>query len=103
MDVSRTLVLVSKILQRLANCVVSAHPLTTKEQWLAPVLQRFSDDAHKMAMINFLDEVSTPSNNNTTIGSRSAECLLPVNNNNDENALPPTPNSIGEPCVLKSG
>uniref|UniRef100_A0A915CST9 Uncharacterized protein n=1 Tax=Ditylenchus dipsaci TaxID=166011 RepID=A0A915CST9_9BILA len=60
-DVCRTLVLVSKILQRLANCVVSSVPLTTKEQWLTPVLVRFSSDAHKTAMIDFLDGVSAVS------------------------------------------
>ena len=102
---SRTLVLISKILQRLANCVVSAHSLTTKEQWLAPVLHRFSDDAHKMAMINFLDRISAPSisNNLDTLGPLGEECQL-VNN---ENALPSTPTTpyspFGEPRVLKSG
>uniref|UniRef100_A0A914E5R6 Ras GTPase-activating protein n=1 Tax=Acrobeloides nanus TaxID=290746 RepID=A0A914E5R6_9BILA len=57
-DVQRTLILISKILQRLANCVVSTHPLTQKEEWLTPVLTRFSDDHHKSAMIEFLDSVS---------------------------------------------
>lgn len=58
MNVSRTLVLISKVLQRLANCVVSQNPLTTKEAWLTPVLERLSDEAHKKAMIRFLDTVS---------------------------------------------
>ncbi|CAD5234963.1 unnamed protein product [Bursaphelenchus xylophilus] len=57
-NVSRTLVLISKVLQRLANCVVSQNPLTTKEQWLTPVLERLSDESHKKAMIQFLDSVS---------------------------------------------
>ncbi|CAD5227688.1 unnamed protein product [Bursaphelenchus okinawaensis] len=57
-NVSRTLVLISKVLQRLANCVVSQNPLTTKEQWLTPVLERLSDEEHKKAMITFLDSVS---------------------------------------------
>ncbi|KAI1718890.1 GTPase-activator protein for ras-like GTPase domain-containing protein [Ditylenchus destructor] len=83
-DVSRTLVLVSKILQRLANCVVSAHPLTTKEQWLSPVLLRFLDDAHKTAMINFLDGIST---DNSFL--------------NDENASPDGGNN--PPSLLKHG
>lgn len=65
MDVSRTLVLVSKILQRLANCVVSANPLVIKEQWLTPVLTRFLDDAHKTAMINFLDGISSQNFNSS--------------------------------------
>jgi hypothetical protein len=96
-------VLISKVLQRLANCVVSAHPLTTKEQWLAPVLHRFSDDAHKMAMINFLDRISAPGIGSNLDGIGGDECLL-VNN---ENALPSTPTTpyspFGEPRVLKSG
>nr|CAD2187301.1 unnamed protein product [Meloidogyne enterolobii] len=58
-NVSRTLVLVSKILQRVANCVVSANPPTIKEQWLAPVMDHFLDEAHNKAMIDFLDEIST--------------------------------------------
>uniref|UniRef100_A0A1I8BH83 Ras-GAP domain-containing protein n=1 Tax=Meloidogyne hapla TaxID=6305 RepID=A0A1I8BH83_MELHA len=58
-NVSRTLVLVSKILQRIANCVVSANPPTIKEQWLAPVMDQFSDEAHNKAMTDFLDEIST--------------------------------------------
>jgi hypothetical protein len=54
----RTLVLISKVLQRLANCVVSEKPLTTKEEWLAPILERVSDSAHKQLMVKFLDIVS---------------------------------------------
>lgn len=54
----RTLVLISKVLQRLANCVVSEKPLTTKEVWLTPVLERVSDPAHKRQMVKFLDTVS---------------------------------------------
>lgn len=54
----RTLVLISKVLQRLANCVVSEKPLTTKEEWLTPVLERVSDPAHKQSMVRFLDIVS---------------------------------------------
>lgn len=38
--------------------MVSTHPLTQKEEWLTPVLTRFSDDHHKSAMIEFLDSVS---------------------------------------------
>jgi hypothetical protein len=54
----RTLVLISKVLQRLANCVVSEKPLTTKEEWLTPVLERVSDPTHKQSMVRFLDIVS---------------------------------------------
>jgi hypothetical protein len=54
----RTLVLISKVLQRLANCVVSEKPLTTKEEWLTPILERVSDATHKQSMIRFLDIVS---------------------------------------------
>ncbi|KAI6191152.1 PH domain protein [Aphelenchoides bicaudatus] len=57
-DVMRTLVLISKVLQRLANCVVSEKPLTTKEEWLTPILERVSDPAHKQQMVKFLDAVS---------------------------------------------
>ncbi|KHN73981.1 Ras GTPase-activating protein gap-1 [Toxocara canis] len=56
--VARTLVLVSKILQRLSNCVVSGHALNVKEPWLAPVMQRFTDETHRLAMLKFLDRVS---------------------------------------------
>uniref|UniRef100_F1KVG0 Ras GTPase-activating protein gap-1 n=1 Tax=Ascaris suum TaxID=6253 RepID=F1KVG0_ASCSU len=56
--VARTLVLVSKILQRLSNCVVSGHTLNVKEPWLAPVMQRFTDETHRLAMLKFLDRIS---------------------------------------------
>jgi len=60
-EVARTLVLISKILQRLANCVVSSHPLTTKEPWLSRVLERFfNDEDHRIFMINFFDAISIP-------------------------------------------
>lgn len=68
----RTLVLISKILQRLANCVVSTHPLTQKEEWLTPVLTRFSDEQHKAAMIEFLDSVSTPGPDSATLNKELA-------------------------------
>lgn len=55
----------------MANCVVSAHPLVTKEQWLTPVLTRFSDDAHKSAMINFLDGISSIINSNVTLNNEN--------------------------------
>uniref|UniRef100_A0A7E4ZPS5 Telo_bind domain-containing protein n=1 Tax=Panagrellus redivivus TaxID=6233 RepID=A0A7E4ZPS5_PANRE len=59
-DISRSLVLISKILQRLANCVVSKTPLTTKEEWLSRVLSRFIDPMHRAEMISFFDAVSIP-------------------------------------------
>ncbi|KAI6205966.1 hypothetical protein M3Y94_00851800 [Aphelenchoides besseyi] len=59
-EVNRTLTLISKTLQRLCNCVVSDAPLTIKEQWLNPMLERLLDDAHRTAMIDFLDYVSSP-------------------------------------------
>uniref|UniRef100_A0A914YG48 Uncharacterized protein n=1 Tax=Panagrolaimus superbus TaxID=310955 RepID=A0A914YG48_9BILA len=57
-DVSRTLVLISKILQRLANCVVTQQPLITKEPWLSSVLERFFDDGHRAEMVEFFDSIS---------------------------------------------
>ena len=45
----------------MANCVVSSHPLTTKEPWLSRVLERFfNDDDHRSFMINFFDAISIP-------------------------------------------
>ncbi|KAL3092056.1 hypothetical protein niasHT_022989 [Heterodera trifolii] len=93
-EVSRTLVLVSKVLQRISNCVVSAHPLTNKEQWLTPVLQRFSD-RDKIAMIQFLDKISK---NDAEDNSQPSE----LNFANNEN-ISPASSSFCEATVLKSG
>ncbi|KAK6759302.1 hypothetical protein RB195_021103 [Necator americanus] len=60
--VARTLVLLSKMLQRVANCCVSLHPLTTKEPWLSAVLGKVADDVHRQAMSSFLDRVSLQTN-----------------------------------------
>lgn len=83
----------------MANCVVSAHPLTTKEQWLTPVLFRFLDDAHKSAMIYFLDGISTISTETSND--------LNFNNNNDENISPFLQQNKQEnqlaPVLLKHG
>uniref|UniRef100_A0A914IEN6 Ras GTPase-activating protein n=1 Tax=Globodera rostochiensis TaxID=31243 RepID=A0A914IEN6_GLORO len=93
-EVSRTLVLVSKILQRISNCVVSVHPLTNKEQWLTPVLQRFSD-RDKIAMIQFLDRVSRKEPDEMSQPSE-------INFVNNEN-ISPVSSSFYETTVLKSG
>lgn len=98
-DVSRTLVLVSKILQRLANCVVSAHPLTTKEQWLTPVLLRFLDDTHKSAMIRFLDGISTFCDNGSIVGDDAISRSTTGFGINNENLSP----SDASPILLKHG
>ncbi|KAF7634946.1 Ras-GAP domain-containing protein [Meloidogyne graminicola] len=71
-NISRTLVLVSKILQRVANCVVSANPPTTKEQWLTPVLHQFLDEAHNKAMIDFLDEISMSFTETEEVGENTS-------------------------------
>uniref|UniRef100_A0AAF5PKN7 Ras-GAP domain-containing protein n=3 Tax=Wuchereria bancrofti TaxID=6293 RepID=A0AAF5PKN7_WUCBA len=60
--VCRTLVLLSKILQRLSNCVVSANSLTEKEPWLSSVLERFTDEQHRLAMLKFLNAISMTEN-----------------------------------------
>ncbi|KHJ78183.1 GTPase-activator protein, partial [Oesophagostomum dentatum] len=60
--VARTLVLLSKMLQRVANCCVSLHPLTTKEPWLSAILEKVADDEHRQAMSSFLDRVSLQTN-----------------------------------------
>ncbi|EJD75727.1 CBR-GAP-1 protein [Loa loa] len=60
--VCRTLVLLSKILQRLSNCVVSANSLTEKEPWLSSVLERFTDEQHRLAMLKFLNTISMTEN-----------------------------------------
>lgn len=85
--------LISKILQRLTNCVVSANPLTNKEEWLTPVLQRFSDGSHKIAMIRFLDDIST-------IDTDENNHPEPMNTVNDENI---SPVHSSEQAILKSG
>lgn len=65
---SRTLALVSKILQRLSNCVVSAQPLTIKEQWMADIFERFTDEKHRLAMVKFLDRISCVGGENSISG-----------------------------------
>ncbi|KAJ1348419.1 hypothetical protein KIN20_003715 [Parelaphostrongylus tenuis] len=60
--VARTLVLLSKMLQRVANCCVSSHPLTSKEQWLSLVFEKIANDDHCKEMKNFFDNVSLESN-----------------------------------------
>uniref|UniRef100_A0A914V764 Ras-GAP domain-containing protein n=2 Tax=Plectus sambesii TaxID=2011161 RepID=A0A914V764_9BILA len=66
--VSRTLALVSKILQRLSNCVVSAQPLTIKEQWMSEIFERFTDEKHRLAMVKFLDRISCVGGENSISG-----------------------------------
>ncbi|PAV55588.1 hypothetical protein WR25_09929 [Diploscapter pachys] len=56
---SRTLLLLSKMLQRVANCTVNSLPLSNKEPWLTSVLQLVTDVPHLKAMAKFLDDVST--------------------------------------------
>ncbi|TKR58313.1 hypothetical protein L596_029773 [Steinernema carpocapsae] len=75
-DVLRTLVLLSKILQRLSNCVVSANPLTVKEQWLAPILNHFTDEEHQLAMVKFLDQISLASVSSETSASTESISVL---------------------------
>ncbi|GMR34185.1 hypothetical protein PMAYCL1PPCAC_04380, partial [Pristionchus mayeri] len=58
--VGRTLVLLSKMLQRLANCVVSTQPLIRKESWLVPVMTRVTSEENKLKMCEYLDAISTP-------------------------------------------
>jgi hypothetical protein len=78
-DVSRTLVLISKILQRLANCVVTQQPLITKEPWLSSVLERFFDEGHRNEMVEFFDSISLknyqPSKTNNFSQNRKPEIL----------------------------
>uniref|UniRef100_A0A0N4ZSV9 Ras-GAP domain-containing protein n=1 Tax=Parastrongyloides trichosuri TaxID=131310 RepID=A0A0N4ZSV9_PARTI len=59
-DVNRTLLLISKILQKITNSVVSGRSLINKEPWLTPILNRFEDDIHKQSMINFFDSICEP-------------------------------------------
>ncbi|KAE9413546.1 hypothetical protein Angca_005153 [Angiostrongylus cantonensis] len=78
--VARTLVLLSKMLQRVANCCVSSHPLTSKEQWLSVVLEKIANDAHCEAMKNFFDDVSLQANDtlSQTVGKAILKegCLI---------------------------
>ncbi|GMT03793.1 hypothetical protein PENTCL1PPCAC_25967, partial [Pristionchus entomophagus] len=57
--VGRTLVLLSKMLQRLANCTVSMQPLISKESWLVPVMTRVTSEENKRAMVAYLEAIST--------------------------------------------
>ncbi|CAJ0935669.1 unnamed protein product, partial [Mesorhabditis belari] len=56
--VSRTLVLLSKVLQRVANECVASHALIIKESWLEPILKQVTNEEHKNAMVLFLDRVA---------------------------------------------
>lgn len=56
--VSRTLLLLSKLLQRLSNCSVSEGPLSSKEIWLNGVFETVTSDHHKTVMATFLDNIS---------------------------------------------
>ncbi|PAV80572.1 hypothetical protein WR25_19114 [Diploscapter pachys] len=56
---ARTLLLLSKLLQRVANCTVSNHPLSNKEPWLTSVLELITDESHLRLMAKFLDDVSS--------------------------------------------
>ncbi|GMT34724.1 hypothetical protein PFISCL1PPCAC_26021, partial [Pristionchus fissidentatus] len=57
--IGRTLVLLSKMLQRLANCVVSTQPLISKEPWLEPVMGRVMTEENRKAMGAYLEAIST--------------------------------------------
>uniref|UniRef100_A0A915LKK2 Ras-GAP domain-containing protein n=1 Tax=Meloidogyne javanica TaxID=6303 RepID=A0A915LKK2_MELJA len=97
-DVSRTLVLVSKILQRIANCVVSANPPTIKEQWLAPVMDHFLDEAHNKAMIDFLDEISTSfteTEEGGGVNTNSQDAIV----NDESDAFSPSTNISSSPVM----
>uniref|UniRef100_A0A0K0FKS5 Ras GTPase-activating protein gap-1 (inferred by orthology to a C. elegans protein) n=1 Tax=Strongyloides venezuelensis TaxID=75913 RepID=A0A0K0FKS5_STRVS len=59
-DVNRTLLLVSKILQKITNSVVSGRSLINKEPWLTPILSRFEDESHRKLMIKFFDTICEP-------------------------------------------
>ncbi|EGT30260.1 CBN-GAP-1 protein [Caenorhabditis brenneri] len=62
--VSRTLLLLSKLLQRLSNCSVSDGPLSSKEIWLNGVFETVTSDQHKLVMASFLDNISLVGNCN---------------------------------------
>ncbi|KAI6174160.1 hypothetical protein M3Y98_01159700 [Aphelenchoides besseyi] len=94
-EVNRTLTLISKTLQRLCNCVVSDAPLTIKEQWLNPMLERLLDDAHRTAMIEFLDYVSTPASTSESRSPTSPLSRIVTRCVFDE--------MEGRPVVLKDG
>ncbi|KAI6243658.1 hypothetical protein M3Y99_00028100 [Aphelenchoides fujianensis] len=95
-DVNRTLTLISKTLQRLYNCVVSDAPLTIKEQWLNPMLERLLDEGHRTAMLEFLDFVSTPA-------STSSEPLSPASEPSRVPSPSPSDDLEAAPQVLKDG
>jgi Ras GTPase-activating protein 3 len=98
-NISRTLVLVSKILQRIANCVVSANPPSTKEQWLSPLLQQFSDELHNKAMIDFLDEISMSFTETEEGGDNTAGRAMVDNSNVDSFTSPTNTDTLGVDIV----
>uniref|UniRef100_A0A914WMZ1 PH domain-containing protein n=1 Tax=Plectus sambesii TaxID=2011161 RepID=A0A914WMZ1_9BILA len=53
---------------RLSNCVVSAQPLTIKEQWMSEIFERFTDEKHRLAMVKFLDRISCVGGENSISG-----------------------------------
>ncbi|MFH4976605.1 hypothetical protein AB6A40_003314 [Gnathostoma spinigerum] len=55
--ISRTLTLLSKILQRLTNHAVCGRSLSVKEPWLTSILERFIS-IYKGSMLRFLDKIS---------------------------------------------
>uniref|UniRef100_A0A8R1HSA6 Uncharacterized protein n=1 Tax=Caenorhabditis japonica TaxID=281687 RepID=A0A8R1HSA6_CAEJA len=61
--VSRTLLLLSKLLQRLSNCSVSEGPLSSKEPWLNGVFETVTSETHKNTMASFLDNISLVGDN----------------------------------------
>ncbi|CAB3400997.1 unnamed protein product [Caenorhabditis bovis] len=62
--VSRTLLLLSKMLQRVSNCTVSLGSLSTKEAWLSDVFEKVTSENNKHEMTKFLDNISLTGESN---------------------------------------
>ena len=77
---ARTLALVSKLIQRLSNAVVSRTPLTCKEQWLAPAMNKFINSTqNREQLCQLLDRLSltetTPESVSQTMDSSTLNIL----------------------------
>ncbi|KHJ47441.1 PH domain protein [Trichuris suis] len=65
-NVSRTLALITKVIQRLSNFVVCGRKLSDKEAFMVPIWERFSDERHRVAFVKFFDRISCAGSESST-------------------------------------
>ncbi|CDW55477.1 ras gtpase activating protein gap; gtpase activat or protein for ras gtpase [Trichuris trichiura] len=67
-NVSRTLALITKVIQRLSNFVVCGRKLSDKEAFMVPIWERFSDERHRIAFVKvyFFDRISCAGSESST-------------------------------------